>query len=54
MTARTTQGDTPHDDFHLSIAATWREWVGGRLTEEAAMEAIGNALTEYRQAQEEQ
>lgn len=43
---------TPHDDFHLTIAATYREWTGGRITEDTAMEAIGTALTELRQQQE--
>jgi hypothetical protein len=46
--------DTPHDDFHFSVAATWRDWTGGRITEETAMEAIGTALAELREAQEEE
>ncbi|MCU1613895.1 MAG: hypothetical protein JWO98_1435 [Frankiales bacterium] len=37
-----------------AVAATWRDWTGGRITEETAMEAIGNALTELREAQEEE
>jgi len=35
--------DTPHDDFHFSIAAIWGDWTGGRIGEEDAMEAIATA-----------
>lgn len=37
------------DDFEFVVAATFREWTGGRLTEEDAMEALGAALTELRE-----
>lgn len=42
----------PRDDFEFTITAVWREWTGGRLTEEAAMTAIGDALTELREQKE--
>jgi len=49
-----TPTDTPHHDFHFSIAAIWGDWTGGRIGEEDAMVAIANALTELREAQEEE
>jgi hypothetical protein len=43
-----------HGDFEFAVAAIYREWTGGRLTEEAAMEALGNALTELREQGDDQ
>ncbi|MCT9145698.1 hypothetical protein [Streptomyces violarus] len=47
-------GGTPHDDFLFSVAATYRDWLGGHRDGDSAMEVIGNALTELRQAQEDE
>lgn len=51
-----TAPNTPQylDDFVFTIAATWREWIGGRITEETAMVAIGDALTELREQREQE
>lgn len=45
---------TPRGDFEFAVAAVFREWTGGRLTEEDAMEALGNALTELREQGDDQ
>lgn len=42
----------PYADFHFTVAATWRQWTGGRITEDTAMTAIGDALTELREQTE--
>jgi hypothetical protein len=39
----------PLEDFAFSINAIWADWTRGRLSEEDAMTAIAEALTELRE-----